>query len=588
VAPKNFSRSTTRSLAFSLLLFLSLAPFALSQRRPVPRTNPNDHGKRPRLVLIIVVDQFRYEYLDRFGDLFGTNGIRRLLRDGASWSDANYDHVPTATAPGHSTISTGAYPSLTGIVANEWPDRTTGKKVTSVSDDSVKLFDGGPKEATASPRRLLASTIGDELRLATNDRSKVIGISVKARSAILPAGCHANAAYWLSMETGKMVSSSYYFKEMPSWVTAFNKTNPADKYFNAKWDRLLPEAIYRQRVGSDSPVWEVVPPAKADTNAFPHTINGGVSAPGEKFYTAIDYSPFSNEVILSFSESAIAGEQLGGDDDTDFLSVSFSSNDYVGHRYGPYSQEVMDITLRVDQQIGELLDFIDRRVGLKNTLIAFTADHGVGMIPEHAQALGLQAGRIKTADLLAAIRAGISAKYNPKQLAPDPTADYIYKYNDNGVMKDGLINGNLYFDRKSLTRDSVSLDEIEEVAGQAAMTVPGVGRFFTRAQLERAQVALDDPIARRVLHGFFSERSGDLILVSKPFYYLPTSDLVTHFSPYTYDTHVPLIMMGGGIVAGRYFQPATPADIAPTLAAVLHIQTPSDSVGRILLEAISK
>jgi predicted AlkP superfamily pyrophosphatase or phosphodiesterase len=563
-----------RTLALSLLLVL--VTISSGQRRPQP---DNTRSKRPRLVLLIVVDQFRYDYLERFGDLFVENGLRRLMREGASWTQSNYDHFPTYTAPGHGTMMTGAYPAETGIVGNEWPDRVTGKKVTSVSDTSVKLLGGKPDDQGASPRRLLSSTIGDELRLVTNDRSKVIGISKKDRSAILPAGRHANAAYWFSTTAGAIVSSTYYFDQLPAWVADFNKTRPVDQYFGKKWERLLPESEYIKRAGPDSPTWETVS-ASGDTNAFPHTVTGGASAPGPAFYTAFDHSPFSNEVVLSFTQQAISNEQLGQDDDTDVLTVSFSANDYVGHRYGPYSQEAMDVALRVDRQIATLLDFVQAKVGLSNTLIAFTADHGVSPIPEHAAALGLGGGRVKTTDLLTAIRTGIKARYNAD--------DYIYKFDDNGVWRDGFMNGNIYFNYTALERDKVNAEELAQIVGKAALTVPGVARYFTRGQLLRGATSITDPIERRVLHGFYPSRSGDVVLIAEPFKYLGDTLTATHGSAYSYDTNVPTIIMGPGITAGRYFQPATPADIAPTLAALLGITAPSNATGRVLIEAIKR
>lgn len=576
-------RRLGRQLVTVSLLISFTFSVALPQRRPAQTAL----GKKPRLVLLIVVDQFRYDYLERFGDLFEANGLGRLLRDGASWTQSNYDHMPTYTAPGHSTMMTGAWPAETGIVGNEWPDRATGKKVTSVSDTTVKLLGGKPDDPAASPRRLLSSTLGDELRLVTNDRSKVIGISVKDRSAILPAGRHANAAYWFNPTTGNMVSSTYYFDQLPAWVASYNNSRPADKYFGAKWDRLLPESEYIKRAGPDSPPWEVVT-AAGDTNAFPHTITGGATAPGSAFYWAMDSSPFSNDLLVSFTQQAIVNEQLGQDDDTDVLSISFSANDYVGHRYGPYSQEVMDVSLRVDRQIGTLLDFVQTRVGLANTLIAFTADHGVAPIPEHAAAIGLGGERIKAPDLIAAIRAAISARYNAKQKSPDPTADYIYKFDDNGVWRDGFINGNIYFNYTALARDGVNLDEITQVAGAAALKFPGIARYFTRAQLLRGATSITDPIERRALHGFYPARSGDLVIVAEPFKYLGDWITATHGTPYTYDTNVPTIIMGAGISPGRYYQPASPADIAPTLCALLGTTAPASATGRVLIEALKK
>lgn len=576
---------TARRYRRRLIAFVLFLALISSLSTPASRAQ-RVTAKRPRLVLLIVVDQFRYDYLERFGDLFGANGFKRLQRDGASWTQSNYDHMPTYTAPGHATMMTGAYPAETGIIANEWLDRSSGKRITSVFDDSVKILGGDPNEPGASPKRLLSSTVGDELRLFTNDRSKVIGISVKDRSAILPAGRHANAAYWFNWLSGNMVSSTYYFNQLPAWVATFNATRPADKYFGAKWDRLLSESEYVKRAGPDTTPWERVDASSGDTNTFPHTITGGAKAPSRAFYAALDYSPFANDLLVSFAQQAIVNEQLGQDDDPDLLSVSFSANDYVGHRYGPYSQEAMDMTLRVDQQIATLLDFVAARVGLANTLIAFTADHGVAPIPEHAAALGLGGARINANDVLAAIHAAISARYNPQHKTPDPTADYLLK--DSGTTRDFFLNGNIYFNYDALKRDGVSLDEVSQVVAAAALTVPGVARSFTRGQLLRGATSITDPIERRILHGFHPARSGDVVIVAEPYKYLGDTITATHGSPYSYDTHVPTIIMGAGIIPGRYLEPASPADIAPTLSALLRITAPSSATGRVLLEAIKK
>lgn len=587
-------RVTAFTLSF-LLIFGSLTS-ADAQRRTSSRTASTPavqsstqrtnaaRSARPRLVLLIVVDQFRYDFLERFGDLFVPNGLKRLMTDGASWTQANYDHTPTYTAPGHATMMTGAWPAETGIVGNDWPDRDSGRFVTSVTDTTAVLLGGQEGEVASSPRRLMASTLGDELRLQTNDRSKVIGISAKDRSAILPAGRHANAAYWFNQRVGGMVSSNYYFNQLPAWVKSYNETRPADKFYGAKWERLLPESEYLKRAGLDSPIWENIGTVAGDTNAFPHTITGGApSANNTNFYLALDYTPYSNDMLLSFAQLAITNEHLGEDEDTDVLAVSFSANDYVGHRYGPYSQEAMDITLRVDRSIAALLDLVNARVGLQNTVVAFTADHGVAPIPEHANALGLPGGRIKGEDVLRAMRLGISARYNPKNTQPDPTADYVQKFGE----RDGFYNGNLYFNPIALKRDGINSEEIERTACEAALTVPGIIRCFTRTQLQNGAVSPADPVARRVLHGFYPRRSGEVIVVYEAFKYLDATTIpATHGSPYSYDTHVPLIIMGASVTPGRYMQAATPADIAPTLAAILGVQAPSNTVGRVLMEGI--
>ncbi len=590
------SRRTVFAFLFSLLLCVFPFTSASAQQTPARRgrasAQPSSAAQeaaqsnarqrtlagdaRPRLVLLLVVDQFRYDYLERFGDLFGAGGLRRLQQEGASWTQTNYDHIPTETAPGHATLLTGTWPAETGIVGNEWFDRDTGKRVSNVSDETAKLFGGGAQEVASSPRRLLVSTLGDELRLATNGRAKVIGISVKDRAAILPAGREATAAYWYSTETGNMVSSNYYFNQVPPWVEQFNAARPADKFFGTRWERLLPEAEYLRRAGADAAPWENVEGTK-DTNTFPHTITGGATAAGREFYSELRYSPFTNDMLVSFAERAITSEGLGADNDTDVLSVSFSANDYVGHRFGPYSHEAMDMTLRVDRQIATLLDFVNQRIGLRNTVVVFTADHGVAPVPEHATSLNLPGGRVKYSDLINAIRNGIKSRYGKPDADKDNTADYLLAF----------VNDSVYFNPVALRRDGVSLDEIERVAGEAGTTVPGISRYFTRAQFERGAISPADSVARRALHGFNARRSGDVVFVQEPFKYLTDGLIVaTHGAPYSYDTHVPLLVMGGGVRAGRYIETATPADIAPTLAAILHLQAPSNATGRVLSEAL--
>jgi len=566
-----------RIIAAALLLLALLTPLTAPayarQRRSETTRAAAPQPKRPRLVLLIAVDQFRYDYLERFGDLFGAGGLRRLMREGASWAECNYDHVPTETAPGHATMLTGAWPAETGIIANLWFDRAEGKSVENVRDDSVRLLGGGTGEAASSPRNLLASTLGDQLKLATAGRARVVGVSSKNRAAILPAGRMADAAYWYSTQTGRFVSSTYYFDKLPDWAARFNAARPADKLFGAKWERLLPAAEYERRAGRDDAPWE-----KGTDNrsyVFPHVVNGGLKEPGPAFYGALDYSPYSNDLVLSFAEAALVNERLGADEDPDVLTVSFSANDIVGHRYGPYSHEAMDITLRVDRQIARLLEVVDARVGLANTVVAFTADHGVAPSPEHSVEMGLPGGRVKVSDVLTAVRNRLRARYG-KPGEKETTTDYVQTFS----------NGQVYLNRAALERDGVSVEEAERVAGEAALTVPGISRYFTRTQLVSGSISPADTVARRVLHGFNAKRSGDVVVIQEAFKYL--SDYVsvaTHGAPYTYDTHVPLVIMGGGVAPGRYLTPATPADIAPTLARILNVEPPSNATGRVLGEA---
>jgi predicted AlkP superfamily pyrophosphatase or phosphodiesterase len=593
-----------------ILLFALVAHVPLAGAGASARQRRNEGARRaqvstrkpakPRLVLLIAVDQFRYDYLERFGDLFAENGIRRLLREGASWSEANYDHVPTETAPGHATMLTGAWPSETGIIANDWFDRAKGRKVNNVEDEEpVKRLGGIGKRNPAypdvvedpisSPRNLLVSTLGDELKLATNRRSKVVGISVKNRAAILPSGRMADGAYWYSSQTGEFVSSTYYFADRPKWVNDFNAEKRADNLCGKTWERMRPAADYEKRAGKDDAPWELgnkrfpyaAPTGGKAPQEFPHVIPGRPDAPSPACYDAINFTPFSNELLVSFAEAAIAAESLGADADTDVLSVSFSANDIVGHRFGPYSHEAMDMTLRVDRQIGELLNFVDERVGRGNAVVVFTADHGVAPSPEQAAEMHLPGGRVRSTNVMTVVCERVRAHFKkPGKCEEDKTGGY------------GLLfsNGQIYFDRNALERDNVKTEEMERVVGEAALAVPGVSRYFTRTQLLNGEVSTADALARRVLHGFNAKRSGDVVLIQEPFKYLVedsfASIVATHGAPYSYDTHVPLIIMGGGVAPGRYTTPATPADIAPTLASMLGVQTPSGATGRVLVEAL--
>jgi predicted AlkP superfamily pyrophosphatase or phosphodiesterase len=570
-------RGAAPILGLLLALLVVLAPLgagARQRRDATPRaTAAAESRTRARLVLVVVVDQFRYEYLERFGDLFAEGGLRRLQREGASWSNANYDHIPTETAPGHSTLLTGAWPAETGIIANDWYDRARGRRVNNVEDESARLIGGGEKERAASPRAMLASTLGDELKLATAGRSKVFGLSVKDRGAILPAGRMADGAFWYSPATGQFVTSNYYADRLPAWVARFNEAKRADKYFGAKWERLLPAAEYERRAGRDDAPWE-----KGDGRfgfTFPHTIGGGAARPGPEFYNALLYSPYTNDMLVRLAEEAVVNERLGADADTDVLSVGFSANDYVGHRFGPYSHETMDVNVRTDRQVEQLLKMVDARVGLRHTLVVFTSDHGVAPVPEHAAEMRLPGGRVKPSEMLNVVKERIRARYG-KGEGRDNTADYVLIYS----------NGQLYFNQQALERDGVRPEEIERVAGEAALTVPGVARYFTRTQLLTRAVSPGDAVARRALHGYNPARSGDVVIIAEPYKYLNEYAGASHGAPYSYDTHVPVIIMGAGVAAGLYAQEATPADIAPTLARLLRVQPPSNSVGRVLIEAL--
>ena len=480
----------------------------------------------PKLVLAIVVDQFRYDYLTRFRADYHA-GFERLLTKGAVFTNARYEQFPTVTAVGHSLFMTGAMPSMSGIIGNEWYERETGKVVASISDDSVKMLGAGGDGA--SPRRMLVSTVGDELKMARNG-SKVIGISLKDRSAILPAGHMADAAYWFDPRAGSFVSSTYYFAELPAWVAAYNDARPADKYRGAHWlDHTLP----------------------ADTSV----------------YAALELSPFGNELVESFAERAIQSEKLGQRNATDLLAVSFSANDYVGHAVGPDSADVKEMSIQTDRVFGKLFSFVDAAVGMGNVLVIMTADHGVAPVPEVNAARRMPGGRMPAGVVRKAVEAALTAKYGagPWMLSPSETA--------------------FYFNQELIRQKKLDAAEVERTAAEAARPIAHVFRVYTREMLLNGTVDIE--VGRLVMNGYYGPRGPDMYVLLEP-YWLYGSKGTTHSTTFSYDAHVPVIFMGPGIKAGRFDDRISVNDVAPTLATYLDIETPSGSMGRCLAEILMR
>ncbi|MCU1275287.1 MAG: type phosphodiesterase/nucleotide pyrophosphatase [Bryobacterales bacterium] len=488
-------------------------------------------AENPKLIVAIAVDQFRYDYLLRFRSEY-KEGLDRLLTRGAVFTNARYEHFPTVTAIGHSTFLSGAPPSMSGIVGNDWFDRESGKNVTSVSDDSVKIL-GGAGEGGASPRRMLVSTLGDELKMSNGNRSRVIGVSIKDRSAILPSGHMGNGAFWFDAKSGNFVSSTFYFAALPAWVTEFNASRPGDKYKGAVWmSRKYPDET------------------------------------DEKLYRTLPDSPFGNELIEAFTERAVEGEKLGQRGVTDLLAVSFSSNDYVGHALGPDAPEVHDISVRTDQVIGKLFQFLDGKVGMQNVLVVMTADHGVSPVPEVNQARKMPGGRMPGRIVRDTVQAALTKKYGAGDWISSPSEHSLY------------LNLDLIREKK------LDRAEVNNAAAEAALTIPHVFRVYTREQLMQG-TAMEDQVGRRVMNGFYVRRSADVFILLEP-YWMFSAHGTTHGTTFSYDAHVPVIFMGSGIKAGRFDQSIAVNDIAPTLATLLGVETPSGSVGRVLGEIFEK
>ncbi|HKA21799.1 MAG TPA: alkaline phosphatase family protein [Blastocatellia bacterium] len=564
---KNQRNALVRIIVLVLLMLSLLPQPSDAQRQTSNRAGTSrTTSAKPRLVLAIIVDQFRYDYIERFYDLFGNDGFKRLINEGALFTNANYDFVPTFTACGHAAIFSGSIPAYNGIVGNLWFDRDSGKQRVIVADDNAHLVtvkgvsnrDGAP-----SPKTLIGTTIGDQMRLSNNFQSKVIAASLKDRSAVLPGGRRPNGAYWFSDADGQFVTSDYYFKELPPWVKKFHAEKSADKYFGMKWDRSLPESAYARAQAENLPVQRSILGTR-----FPYVVTGGDEKPGLRFYGAFQLTPFSSEYLNEFGKAALDAESLGADEFPDLLSISFSAPDLTGHYYGPDSQEIEDTYIKLDRVVADLLNYVDRKVGLANTIVFVTGDHGVAPIPEYMQSKGFDAIRIPGKDVVDVANKALEARFGQ------------------GKWVVNFVNDQLYLDQKLIAEKKVDPAEAERVAGDAALAMDGVVNYFTRTQIVGGRLPAGVG-ARRVTNGFNRKRSGDVWLVTKPFSFFMEAELpTTHGSAYNYDTHVPVILFGKGVRPGRYNTDCSPSDIAPTIAAMLGIEPPSNRTGRILSEAL--
>jgi hypothetical protein len=526
-----FPLPAARALLVVLLLLAIAGP------RPVEGQVVQQEPPAVRLVLLIAVDQFRFDYLTRFRSEF-RHGLDTLLTRGAVFTDAHLEHAQTVTAVGHATMLSGAWPSVSGIIGNSWYERETSGSVNSVTDLEERLLgqdDGEP----SSPRRLLVSTLADEIKIAAGRSPgvapKAIGVSMKARSAILPVGRTADAAYWF--EGSRFVSSTWYMPALPAWVDAFNARRLPESHAGKRW------TFGRSSEGHDLP-----------TEA------------GARLFDAVYTSPFGNDILLALAREALAQERLGQRGVTDVFSVSFSSNDAVGHRYGPDSPEVHDITVKTDAVIGELLQEVDRLVGLSHTVVIFTTDHGVAPVPETANEQRLPGGRFQLRTQTAAVQQALSARFGEGRW----------------VLASG---SSVYLNHALIAERELEAALVRRVAADAVQALPHVARVYTREQLVAGGLP-DDRISQRAARSYHVARSGDIEVILEP-YWMRASTGTTHGSPWGYDAHIPLILMGPGVAAGLYHQHAALNDVAPTLAAILGVATPTGSAGRVLGEALA-
>ena len=520
-------------------------------------------GNAPALVVAIVIDGLPQEQVLKYRDLYGAGGFKRLLDDGAWYGNAHHMHAVTLTAPGHATMLTGSYPYKNGIIANEWVDRTSFEQVYNTGDAAHKYIGDETKKLDGtSPERLRVTTVGDELRYSNNGQSKVIAVSGKDRGAILLAG-KRGTAYMYMDKSGRFASTTYYMQAHPAWHDAYYAKKPQDKWMGQSWTPLLPEAAYARSLPEGQP-WQRAFVGGARTFPFP------LPTDPKAYYPQLLRSPFGDEATLEFARAAVEGENLGRNPSgaTDLLGISLSTHDYVNHAFGPESRISQDHLLRVDRALAAFFEYLDGRIGLDKVLITLSADHGFMNAPEYSQSNKVPGGRLDAAKVLAGLNAALQARFGVKEnLAPR----FAYP--------------SIPLDQAAIARNFLNRSEVEAVAARHLMSLPGMAQVFTRTELESG--AMPNTVLRaQVLKAWNRDVSGDLYLVQQPGW-LFGGNVVTHGSPYTYDTNVPLMLYGKRwIKPGKYGQAAAVADLAPTLSYLLEIRPPSGSEGRVLEEIL--
>lgn len=522
---------------------------------------------KPKLVVVLVVDGLPQEQIQRYRDQFGEGGFKRLLTQGAWYSDAHQAHGVTLTAVGHSAVLTGAYPYQHGIIANNWIDPTTLANVYCTEDSRYTYLgeDTKPGDGT-SPANLKVNTVGDELRYATGKQSKVITISGKDRGAILLAG-KTGTAYMMMKKSGNFASSTYYMQSYPAWREQYVAGKPQDKYYGQRWNLLLDEKAYANDANDNV----IIPGPPKANDRLPMIYASSSGKPDPEYYESLFTGPFVDEMTLEFAKAAVDGEKLGANPAgvPDILGVSLSSHDYVNHRWGPESRMSHDHLQRLDRMLAKFFDYLDKKVGLDNSLVLLTADHGFPNTPEFARDHQLDAARIDGKELVNALNLHLQNKFGIDKLvkklsAPTVLLDYAK------------------FETKGLKRE-----DLENAVAQFVLKYPGIADAYTRTQLENGNVP-NNRIAKLMQRGWNRQVSGDVMIVLKPYWYFGSDDHGTsHGSPYRYDTNVPLMIMGKPwIKPGNYGHYAEVVDIAPTLAHLLRVRSPAGTEGRVLVETL--
>jgi predicted AlkP superfamily pyrophosphatase or phosphodiesterase len=522
----------------------------------------------PKLVVGIVVDQMRQEYLYRYERKFGDGGFKRLMGQGFMLKNAHYNYAPTVTGPGHASVYSGTTPAVHGIVGNEWYDKNSKKGVNCVGDDRQKPVGSETGNGDVSPWRLLSTTISDELELATQRRAKVIGMSMKDRGAVLPAGHTPDGAYWFDGTTGKFITSTYYKPGLPTWLEKFNAQNLAEKYLSQEWKTTYPIEQYRESGPDDNP-YETKAKGK-EKPTFPYNLKELRKDNGDFDY--VISTPFGNDLLADLAMAAIDGEAMGKDEWPDMLAISFSTPDYVGHAMGPQSIEVEDVYIRLDKTIETILSKLDASVGKGQYVVFLTADHAVADVPNYLKDLKIPAGNLRGSALEAGLKDHLKQYFPDKEVLEDISGDQVFLNTD-------MFNG----DPRSSGVDFLVATELTR---NYLLRQEGIAEVYTRQTLLSGDYS-EEGIKGNVRRGFHTKRSGDLVIVMEPGWIGSSGATgTTHGSPYTYDTHVPIIFYGFGVKNGSsvLYHPIT--DIAPTVSILLRMKFPSGCTGQPVAELL--
>ena len=523
---------------------------------------------RPKLVVGIVVDQMRQEYLYRYEPKFGEGGFKRLMNEGFMLSNAHYNFIPTYTGPGHASIYTGTTPAIHGIIGNDWYDKKLNKMVNCVEDGKQKIVGSDKGNGDVSPWRMLSTTVTDELELATQRRSKVIGISIKDRGAVLPAGHTPDGAYWYDAITGKFISSTFYKAGLPTWLDKFNSLNLSDKFLSETWNTVFPITEYRESGPDDSP-YEHVMKGK-DRPTFPYNLKQLRSLNGE--FAMLPATPFGNDLLNQLALAAIEGEGMGSDEWTDFLAVSYSTPDYIGHAMGPNSIEVEDTYIRLDKNIETLLSKLDVSVGKGHYIVFLTSDHGAADVPKYLMDLKVISDTAEPTRFESGLKEFLASYY--------PDKNWIKNISNNQI----FFNHDLFdSDPKS---SGVEFLVVSELIRKYLQNLPGISNVYTKQMIQMTDYD-EGGVRGMIKRGFDENRSGDIVVVTEPGWVVGNQGTGTsHGTAYTYDTHVPMIFYGFCVKNGTsaYYYAIT--DIAPTISTILKIKFPSGSTGQPITELL--